>query len=262
MANTSFKLRFNGIDNLYGANYAAIIANSNICLLGTGGVGSWCAEALARSGVGKITLIDPDDCCVSNINRQLPALTNTVGKAKIKVLKKRIVAINPNCQVKLVEEFISAANCAKLLTNNYHMVIDTIDNAKHKAHVIAHCKRHKIPIVTTGAAGGKRDPGKIKVVDLSRTTNDPLAAKVRNNLRRKYGFSRNQKRSFSVPCIYSSEQINYPQSCGETSQTKTFAKRNISLDCEGSLGASTMVTGSFGFSAAATAIEKIIHKHK
>ncbi|STY60680.1 Molybdopterin-synthase adenylyltransferase [Mannheimia haemolytica] len=152
-------------------------------------VGSWAVEALARSGIGKITMIDMDDICVTNINRQIHAMSGTVAQLKTEAMKERIERINPECVVEIIDDFLTQDNLADYLNRGYDYVIDAIDSLRVKAAMIAFCKRNKIKIITTGGAGGQTDPTKIQITDLSKTVQDPLAARVRSLLRKEYGFS-------------------------------------------------------------------------
>lgn len=249
--------RFGGIGRLYGHDGLLRLANAHVCVVGIGGVGSWAAEALVRSGLGEITLIDMDDICVTNTNRQIHALKPTVGQLKIEAVEQRLRAINPELTVHSKMEFVTAANQQELIHAGFDYVIDCIDSVKNKAALIAHCKRNKIRIVTTGAAGGQIDPTQIQIGDLNKTFNDPLARKVRSLLRREYHFSRNASRNYSVPCVFSTEQLSYPQADGSVCQTKSFAGDSTRLDCSSGFGSATMVTGTFGFVAASRVIERI-----
>lgn len=250
--------RFTGIARLYGAEGLTRLQQAHIAVVGIGGVGSWAAEALARTGVGELTLIDLDDICVSNTNRQLHTLTSNIGKAKVDIMAERIKQINPNCIVHSVMDFVTRETMAELIHNNLDGVIDCIDSVNPKAALIAWCKRRKIQIVTTGGAGGQIDPTQIQVTDLNKTYNDPLAAKVRSLLRRDYGFSKTAGRHYSVPCVFSTEQLRYPQADGSVCQTKGFMGEGVRLDCAGGFGAVTMVTASFGMAAAAKMVEKVV----
>lgn len=249
--------RFGGIGRLYGVQGLQRLSQARVCVVGIGGVGSWAAEALARSGIGAITLIDMDDICVTNSNRQIHALQGNIGKLKVDAVAERIVAINPECQVKAVMDFITPKNMPELLAEGFDYVVDCIDSVQSKAALIAYCKRHKIRIVTTGAAGGQIDPTQIQIADLNKTTNDPLARKVRSLLRRDYGFSRNQSRNYSIPCVYSTEQLKYPQPDGSVCASKSFVGDSTRLDCSSGFGAATMVTGTFGFVAASRVVQRI-----
>jgi tRNA A37 threonylcarbamoyladenosine dehydratase len=250
--------RFAGIARLYGNEGLQRLNAAHVAVVGIGGVGSWVAEALARSAVGEISLFDLDDVCVTNTNRQIHALTGTVGRAKVEVMAERIRAINPGCVVHAVADFVSRETMAACITEKMDCVIDCIDSVPAKAALIAWCKRRKIPIITTGGAGGQIDPTQIQVADLNKTFNDPLAARVRSTLRRDYGFSRTQGRNYSVPCVFSTEQLRYPQADGTVCQSKSFTGEGVKLDCAGGFGAVMMVTASFGMVAAARAVDKLV----
>ena len=252
--------RFAGIGRLYGEPALEALFNAHFTVAGIGGVGTWVAESLARSGVGQISLIDMDDICVTNTNRQIHALSSTIGRPKISVMAERLKEINPEITVHCIDDFVSRENLDTLFDTSMDIVIDAVDAVLVKAALINHCKRTKIPIITVGSAGGKRDPRQIVTGDLSKTINDPLLAKVRNNLRRLHNFSRNPKRVFSVEAVYSTEQMNYPTADGGTCQAKSAIDGNVGLDCNNGFGAATMVTGSFGFVAASRAIERHLVK--
>lgn len=252
--------RFGGIARLYGMPALERLAQAHFVVIGIGGVGSWAAEALARSGIGQITLIDMDEVCITNTNRQLHTLTSTIGQAKTEVIAERLKGINPELSVNVVDDFVEPENVAELLTKNHDLVIDCIDSAFVKAAIIGHCKRQKISVITVGSSGGKLDPRQITSLDLAKTTNDPLLAKTRNNLRRLYNFSRNAKRNFSIEAIYSTEQLKFPTPEGGVCENKSALGAEVKLDCGGGLGAVTMVTASFGFIACSRAIERFLAK--
>jgi tRNA A37 threonylcarbamoyladenosine dehydratase len=247
------------LQRLYGSEAYALLKQLHIGVVGVGGVGSWAVEALARSGIGQITLIDYDEIAASNVNRQIHALTSTFDQKKIAVMAKRVHEINPECRVHAIDDFINMENMQSLLERGYDCVIDAIDSIKFKAAMINYCRRNKIPIIATGGAGGLSDPTMIKVDDLSRTYNDPLAAKVRRQLREQYGFARNSKRTFGVECVFSSQQQVYPKPDGSVSHEKPGI-HGVSLDCRFGYGTSSTVTATFGFVAAARAINKILKK--
>ena len=238
--------RFGGIARLYGAEALERFRRAHVCVIGIGGVGSWAAEALARSAVGRITLIDLDHIVESNVNRQIHALGDEFGKAKVVAMAERIHAINPTCEVTTVEEFIAEDNLDDLLARGYDYVLDAIDQARVKAALIAWCKAHGVRLVTTGSAGGQTDPSRIRVVDLALTIQDPLAARVRSLLRKQYQFPRAVKKKFGVECVFSEEPLTYPPSptCEATEQASPTG-----LNCTG-LGSSVCVTATFGFVAA------------
>jgi tRNA A37 threonylcarbamoyladenosine dehydratase len=237
--------RFGGIERLYGAGSLARLMAVHVCVIGIGGVGSWAAEALARSGVGRLTLIDLDHVAESNVNRQVQALEATLGQAKVLAMQARIGQINPDCRIDCIEEFITEDNVATLLPG-CDAVIDCIDQVKAKAALIAQCRRLKLPVVTTGGAGGRTDPTRIKVDDLSRTMQDALASKLRARLRKEFGFPRDAKKKFGVPCVFSDEQIRRPQT-----QACDLDEAGLhGLNCAG-YGSSVAVTAGFGFAATA-----------
>lgn len=253
----SDKQRFGGTARLYGHDGLARLAASHVCVVGIGGVGSWSAEALARSGVGQITLIDLDDVCLTNTNRQIHALDNTIGQPKVAVMAQRIQLINPSCIVHQMEDFVTAENVQEYITSQFDAVIEATDSIRAKAAIIYCCKRNKMPVVTIGGAGGQIDPVQITRGDLAKTIQDPLAAKLRNELRRNYGFSKNPKRRFGVECIYSTEQLRYPQPDGSVCFNKSAMENGTRLDCAGGFGASVTVTATFGMLAAASVINKL-----
>jgi tRNA A37 threonylcarbamoyladenosine dehydratase len=250
--------RFAGIARLYGREGLARLQAAHVAVVGIGGVGSWAAEALARSGVGEISLFDLDDVCTSNINRQAHAVDGTVGRAKVEVMAERLRGINPACRVHAVADFVTRETMAEYIDEELDAVIDCIDSVASKAALIAWCKRRKIQIVSTGGAGGQIDPTQIQLADLNKTVNDPLVAKVRSLLRRDYNFSRTPGRTYSVPCVYSTEQLRYPKPDGTVCQSKEFVGEGVKLDCAGGFGASMMVTASFGMTAAAKVVDKLV----
>jgi len=262
---SDFQLRFGGIARLYGAKNLLKLQRAHFCVVGIGGVGSWVAEALARNGIGNITLIDLDDICITNINRQIHALTDTVGLSKVEVMAERIKAINPECNVHAIEDFVTLENLPELLANQYNYLIDAIDSVNIKSTMIAFCKRNKLPIITIGGAGGQTDPSKIEICDLSKTYQDPLLAKVKNQLRREYNFPRADlkkagKRKFFIDAVYSTEQLSYPTSEGEVCHAKQSNDGSMRLDCNSGFGAATHVTASFAFFAVAHSIKKYLAK--
>ena len=250
--------RFGGIARLYGRPALEQLSQAHFMVIGIGGVGSWAAEALARTGVGQLTLIDLDEVCVTNSNRQLHALSNTIGQSKIQVMAERLRGINPTVQLHLIEDFVEPENVQQLIGKNVDLVLDCIDSAFVKSAIIGHCKRQKISVITVGSSGGKTDPRQITSLDLAKTTNDPLLAKTRNNLRRHYQFSRNPKRNFSIEAIYSTEQLKFPTPEGGVCENKSALGQDVKLDCGGGLGAATMVTATFGMIAASRGVARFL----
>ena len=251
--------RFGGIDRLYGTGAAARLACMHVGVVGVGGVGSWAVEALARSGVGALTLIDADDVCVSNTNRQSHALEGEYGQPKVEVLARRARAINPQLRVEAIAQFLTSANMEEMLDRGYDAVLDACDAIKVKVAMIAFCKRRKIPIVVSGSAGGRRDPTLITARDLSRTEHDILLGITRRKLRDDYGWTRNPKRYFGVQAVFSRENVNYPQPDGSVCKTRgPDAETALKLDCAGGLGAAMHVTATFGMVAAGRLIERLL----
>lgn len=249
----NYEQRFGGIGRLYGADALARLRQAHICVIGIGGVGSWAVEALARSGVGKITMIDMDDICVTNINRQIHALTGNIGQLKTEVMQQRVKLINPECDVQIIDDFISGENLAQYIHPDYDYVIDAIDSVKTKAALIAYCKRNKIKIITVGGAGGQTDPSQIQIADLSRTIQDPLLAKVRSVLRKDFYFTQNPKRKFAVDSVFSTQPIIFPQ-VGDNCTT------SATMNCANGFGAATMITATFGFFAVSRVLERLLQK--
>lgn len=254
----SYLFRFGGIARLYGQDALVKLAASKVAVIGIGGVGSWTAEALVRTGVGEVTLYDLDDVCTSNINRQLHALDNTVGRSKVEVMAERLLEINPEAKITAHSRFITLNNLAEELDQNFDVVIDAADSVPVKAGIINWCRRNKIGLVVVGGAGGQIDPRLVITNDLVRTTQDPLLARVRNLLRRDYGFTRDTKKRFNVECVYSTEQLAYPQPDGSVSCRKPEAGEALKLDCASGFGSASFVTGTFGFVAAERAIARLI----
>ncbi|MDF7681630.1 tRNA cyclic N6-threonylcarbamoyladenosine(37) synthase TcdA [Enterobacteriaceae bacterium ESL0689] len=258
--NEAWRQRFGGTARLYGEQALQCFADAHVCVIGIGGVGSWAAEALARTGIGAITLIDMDDVCITNTNRQIHALSGNIGQVKAEVMAQRIQLINPQCQVTVIDDFITAENVAGYLAAGFDYVIDAIDSVRPKAALIAWCRRHKIPLITTGGAGGQVDPTRIQVTDLAKTIQDPLAAKLRERLKSQYGIVKNSKGKLGVDCVFSTEALVYPQADGRVCAMKRSAEGAKRMDCASGFGAATMVTATFGFVAVSHVLKKMLAK--
>lgn len=245
--------RFGGVSRLYGKEGAEKIFAAHVLVVGIGGVGSWAAEALARSGIGQLTLVDLDVIAESNTNRQIHALDDHYGKAKVVAMAERIHLINPSCQVNCLDDFVTEENLSAIFNQSITFAVDAIDQTKIKAAMIAYCRKQKTPIIVAGAAGGQFDPTRIQISDLSQTTQDPLLARVRSLLRRDYGFTRDTKKKFSVPAIFSTEQLCYPE---PSSSCSAEPEAPAGLSCAG-FGSSVCVTAAFGMAAAAHVLKKI-----
>lgn len=241
--------RFSGVARLYGEQGLLKLSQSHVAVIGVGGVGSWIVEALARSGVGQITLMDFDDVCVSNFNRQILATDSAVGKFKIDVLGERILSINKDCKVHLINDRFSSDTAEKFLSTEYDYIVDAFDNGPGKALLAHQCRQSKKKLIVLGSVGGKKDPSKIKIDDLSRSSEDSLLAFVRKKLRADYGFPRMKDKKFSIPCVYSTEKYVYPTD-HESNMTK--------LDCGGGMGAITHLAGAFGFFATSRVINDLV----
>jgi tRNA A37 threonylcarbamoyladenosine dehydratase len=243
--------RFGGLSRLYGAAGAAKIRAAHVVVVGMGGVGSWAAEALARSGVARLTLIDLDHIAESNINRQIHALGSTLGQSKVQAMRERIADINPDCQVNGIEEFVDAANwpgIAGVDLNHDVSVLDACDQVKAKTAMAAWALQHNANFITVGAAGGKRQAHKVDIDDLALTTHDPLLAQLRYRLRKEHGAARQGK--LGVTCVFSRESVLQPITPVETTQTDN------NLSCHG-YGSVVSVTATFGICAAGWLLDKI-----
>lgn len=245
--------RFGGLDRLYGRTGAARIRRAHVAVIGVGGVGSWAAEALARSGVGRITLVDFDHVAESNINRQVHALSGTVGQAKVGAMRERIAQIHPQCRVDAVDEFATIQNWPAVLPALPDAVIDACDQVVTKAALAAWSVATGALFITVGAAGGKRLAHRVEVADIAEATHDPLLASVRSRLRRDHGFRRDGK-SMSVMAVFSRESVAGPDpSCR--------VEGDGTLNCHG-YGSTVAVTATFGFCAAGIMFEQLAEREK
>jgi tRNA A37 threonylcarbamoyladenosine dehydratase len=249
-----FARRFGGIARLYGERALERFRAAHVCVIGVGGVGSWIVEALARSAIGHLTLIDLDNVAESNINRQIQALSSTVGMPKIEALKERIAQINPFCKVSLVEDFIDPENIQAMVADKgFDYVVDAIDSVKPKAALIAWCSANGLPLVTIGGAGGQIDPTKVEIRDLGRTEQEPLLKKVRKILRAQYGFARGEKNKYHIDAVFSMEALRYP----DAGDACALDPNSITgLNCAG-FGSSMVVTATFGMVAAGHILRKM-----
>ena len=240
--------RFSGLDRLYGVEGAARIRRARVAVIGIGGVGSWAAEALARSGVAQITLIDLDHVAESNINRQIQAVEGTIGQAKVVAMRNRIAEINPACVVHGIEEFVDADNWPGLMTQPVDAVIDACDQIKAKLAIAVWAKKTKVIHLAVGAAGGKRYAHKVDIDDLAHTTHDPLLAQLRYRMRKHHHVPREGKK-IGVACVFSREAVAPPDpSCQLVGDG--------SLNCSG-YGSVVAVTATFGQCAAGWVIDKL-----
>lgn len=251
--------RFGGIGRLLGRDALVRLRAAHVCVLGVGGVGSWTVEGLARSGVGALTLVDLDEVCVTNTNRQLPALDGNVGRAKVEALAERVKLINPHCRVTAVSEFFTAASAERLLAERFTYVVDAIDSVTNKALLIAECLKRDLPVITSGGAGGKRDGTQVRTSDLGAAIGDDLLRQVRKKLRREHGFAAGEQRglaAWGVRSVWSAEAPVYPWADG-TCSTEAEPGTNLKLDCASGFGTAVFVTATFGLVAAQEVVRRI-----
>ncbi len=256
--------RFSGIDRLYGVGAVARFAACRVAVVGMGGVGSWAAEALARTGIGHLTLIDADDICVSNTNRQLPAHDGQFGRAKVDAMAERCLAINPLIDVAAVASFVTPVNLGDMLGHDFDLVLDACDSFRSKVELIAWCRRRKLPLIVCGSAGGRTDPTLVRIRDLSRTEHDAMLALIRRKLRGEFNFPKNAERYFGVSAVYSLQNVRYPQADGSVCGVRppVGGEAALKLDCGAGLGAATHITGAFAFAAVGKALELLLKKRQ
>jgi tRNA A37 threonylcarbamoyladenosine dehydratase len=251
-----FETRFGGIARLYGESGLQRLRAAHVGVIGIGGVGVWAAEALARSGIGALTLVDLDEICVTNINRQLHALTETVGQAKVEAMAERIRSINPDCRVATRQAFFNAQTAPEILASHYDFIFDAIDSVADKVTLLAGCRSKKLPVLATGGAGGRREATRVQVADLARVSHDRLLAEVRKRLRRDAGFPLDGS-PMGIECVFSTEAPVFVQPDGTVGSSRPELEEGTRLNCNGGLGSATFVTGAFGFAAAGYIVKKI-----
>ncbi|GGY46104.1 tRNA cyclic N6-threonylcarbamoyladenosine(37) synthase TcdA [Pseudoduganella albidiflava] len=256
-----FDRRFGGIARLYGAAALERYRAAHVCVIGVGGVGSWIVEALARSAIGRLTLIDLDNVAESNINRQIQALTGTVGMAKVTALRQRIAQINPYCQVTEIEDFVTPDNLEEMIGgHDYDYVIDAMDNTQAKTALVHYCRTRGIRLIMIGSAGGQTDPTKIEVRDLARTEQEPLLKKVRRRLRSQFHYPPNGKNKLGVDAVFSMEPLKFPETgdvCEIDPDDAPPAKAGLTgINCAG-FGSAMVVTATFGMVAAGHVLRKL-----
>ncbi len=240
-SNPAADRRFAGVARLYGEDAFEAFDRATVVVIGLGGVGSWAAEALARSAVGHLVLVDFDHIALSNVNRQLHAVEGNFGKAKVLAMAERLQAINPTIKLTIHDAFAELGNLEHIIPKGA-FVLDACDEASTKVALANFCQRHQIPLTMCGGAGGKLDPTQIQIADLAKTIQDPLLAKIRAQLRKNHSFSRDLKKPMGIQAVYSSE-----------------ARRGIAsggLECSG-YGSGVTVTAAFGFAAASACLNQI-----
>jgi tRNA A37 threonylcarbamoyladenosine dehydratase len=257
--------RFDRLGRLIGDRRMKRLMDSHVMVIGLGGVGSWAAEAVARSGVGRLTLVDFDEICVTNANRQLHALSKLVGKQKAEVMAERMKEINPRIEVNGLVKFYNAEHSAEIFASRPDFVVDAIDNVTSKGHLLAHCRQERIRVVCSTGSGGRLDPTRIKVCDLGRTEMDPLARELRKFLRQRHGFPAADGEDFGIPAVYSDEPATAPIELhydnGKGFRCVCPNGDNPYFQCENRnviMGNASFVTGTFGMVCASVVVRGLL----
>ncbi|WP_374030100.1 ThiF family adenylyltransferase [Bdellovibrio bacteriovorus] len=254
--------RFDRMGRLVGDTVMKKLFDTHVMVIGLGGVGSWAAESLARSGVGKITVVDYDEVCITNANRQIHALQGLVGKKKAEVMGERLRKINPQATVNVIPEFYNEENSEMMLAHNPDWIVDAIDNLTAKAHLLATCRQRGLKVITSGGSAAKMDPLRIKLVDLADTYVDPLSHQMRKILRQKYDFP---EKKFGIPCVFSDEipmqpeELKYDNGQGFKCVCPQGSKNNLH-GCDNRnviWGTASFVTGAFGLAMASHIVNEI-----
>ncbi|NJM37335.1 MAG: tRNA threonylcarbamoyladenosine dehydratase [Akkermansiaceae bacterium] len=259
----SLNYRFGGIARLYGQAALDHFLKARVAVIGIGGVGSWAVESLARSGIGHLTLVDLDEICITNVNRQLHAMDGQIGRQKTEAMAERALAIHPGCDVQVVPKFFNEKSATEILDAGFDAIIDAIDYARHKSLLAAECHRRKIYMVTCGGAGGRRDPTRIRVTDLAFSGMDPLLLQLRRGLRNDFGFPKTPRGHepilFGIDAVYSDEAPYY-SSCDGTVSKQPPEEVIMRLNCASGFGSATHLIASFGMIAAGRVLENIAGK--
>ena len=258
MSQAEENIRFGGVERLYGKKDFAKIRKAHVCVVGVGGVGSWVVEALGRTGIGELTLIDYDEVCLSNTNRQIQAMDGNVGQLKIDVLKERLLKINPEIKLNLLAERMETGTAENLIREDYDVVVDAIDRVGHKIAILLECKKKNIPVLVSGGAAGRKDPSKIGIVDLRDVHGDRLLFQMRRRLRTNYRYPKPPNK-MKVMCVFSSEHVTEAQIEECDIEPSRGSKP---LDCGQGLGTATFITGTFGFLAASFCLQTILKLKK
>jgi len=253
---SDYETRFGAIGRLYGVEGLKRLAEAHVCVIGLGGVGSWTVEALARTGIGKLTLIDMDEVCLSNVNRQIHAMDETVGRSKAVLLAERVAKYAPQCEVMVEECFFTESSKDRLLATTYDYIIDAIDTTKYKCLLIAEARKRGLKLITCGGAGGRIDPSRVQIADLARSINDPLLLQVRKKLRRDYGFPMFKRQKFKIDCVFTDELPRFPKEDG-TVACERDTGADYRLNCDQGFGSVTYLTGTFGFFLAARVVAEL-----
>ena len=241
---------FTGIINLYGEKGLEKLQESHVMIIGIGGVGSWAAESLARSGVGKISIVDMDDICSSNINRQVHSLSSTIGQEKVNIMEKRLLDINPKLKVNSLFDFFTPKTMEDIFALKPDYIIDAMDSIDNKCLLVAEAKKRELPIITTGGAGGRVDPTLIQICDLNRTINDKLCKRMKRILKREYGYARLHRSHYKIPCVSSKELVEIEET--------TISSHTQIQNCQTTMGSASFVTASMGMAATSFVIKELI----
>ena len=257
---SSLHYRFGGVARLYGQAALARFMRARVAVIGIGGVGSWAVEALARSGVGHLTLVDLDEICVTNVNRQLHAMDGQIGRQKTEAMAERVRAIHPGCEVEVVPAFFNEKSAAGILDAGFDCLLDAIDSTRHKALLLAECRRRGIFTVTCGGAGGRKDPTRIRVADLYFSGKDPLLLQLRRCLRDEHGFPKVPRNedptALGIDAVFSDEAPVFAQCDGSVSPERP-EDAELRLNCASGFGTATHVTACFGLIAAGRVLARL-----
>lgn len=260
MDTSSLDYRFGGIARLYGEAAMARFFKARVAVIGVGGVGSWAVESLARSGIGHLTMVDLDEICITNVNRQLHAMDGQIGRQKTEAMAERALAIHPGCDIAIVPKFFNEKSAAEILDAGFDAVIDAIDYAKHRALLAAECHRRGIYAVTCGGAGGRRDPTRIRVTDLAYSGKDTLLLQLRRTLRNHHGFPKTPRHEnpvpFGIDAVYSDEPPYFSHCDGTVSKTPP-ADVSLRLNCASGFGSVTHLIACFGLVAAGRVLDHL-----
>lgn len=254
---SGWRQRFGGIERLFGRMGSGRIRRARVLVIGIGGVGTWAAEALARSGIGGLGLMDGDDVCITNTNRQIHATAHTIGRAKVEAMAARTREIHPDLDLVLLPEFLSSRNLDCLDPARWDMVVDAIDAVPAKCLILATCRARELPVVSCGGAGGKTDGTRVRTADLAFTVQDALCKQVRKRLRQEYGFPRQENTPFGITAVYSDERPVFPWQDGSVCAAPEPGE-SLRLDCASGFGTASTVTGAFGLAAAGAVLANLV----
>lgn len=252
----SYEDRFGGLERIFGDGSLGKLRSSRICVIGIGGVGTWVVESLARSGVGHLLLVDLDDICITNTNRQLHAYEGQIGRFKTEAMAERSRLINPEILVQTMETFFTSNSSASILTPDLDLVVDAMDSTADKAFLVKACRLVNLPLLVSGGAGGKTDPTKIQTTDLGKAAGDPLLKALRRQLKDVQGILPDEKGLYGVDCVYSTEPALMPWEVCSTVEKP--GAEGLRINCASGFGAASFVTGAFGLALASLAVRKLL----